>query len=1658
MRLFNRSAKRRAAQGFAAPNNVQRAQTQTFILEPILTPSGLVDGGDETPDLAVLDADAAYSTDSGIVNINLDAGSTAPSDAELATDGDSFQEPIPNDTSSTLNMDVDGELGEGIEDFPDFDMGDEEIEPIAFIYQADFEPTESPVDLEENIESFNLSSNSPLDSTEFDIEADVKTELSLDADDAAQSDIDAEVSEQNIDPTTVTDAEQTAEELPEGEASTDVEIELTVLEEAPPRVRFDSGVFTVGETGEVGIDFLFDGGSYKGELAVFSLDGMEQFEPGSEAFIQEAARRALSDSDLGHVVIRDRLEAAKFSGSLGESTNWNMGEYLGVKTFTMRPGDEFGIMLAPNGQVQTVFDNPAVHGAKLPLFSMSTANPDDAFHVGQAVDVTGEGNTFVMEDQRVDKGSDRDYNDLIFQIRGATGKAASLDEYIAPAKDWRPSDMGQALIEYAKPYITPDNSIAPSLIIPALEGPEPVLSTADPTVLDTAGPYSDDPIDFSSTSSDPQSPELSSIAPDKSFIPTTDPNDSSILDSISTSAIGTEHFEFSKENQPLIGIIDTGFSTNNPDIDYSKIFLGRDLIDGDANPLLLSGEGNEHGTHILGIIGATQDNGVGIDGINDDAPLWVGRAVGSGKWADSLVEFVDAAKESGQPNAVVNLSLDLTQVNPDGSVTTRYEFTPAERAAIEYARQHNVLIVAAAGNDGGVMSVLGQASQEFDNIITAGAAERINGEVALSKAFDRDAYSSYGSGLDIMAPGGTVENPELSTTGDGVGAMAGTSIASAKVTGAVSQVWAANSSLSYRQVIEILKNSATDLKTPGWDGETGAGLLNIAAAVHLAKATKPEEYDVPATLIPETWSGEGRVTPTERAASTEFMGKYYEWESYTIRSGDTLSAIAYRTMGNGTVSYYNFIAQRNGIANPNLIYPGRTIQVPREVSAPAPQPQPTTPDWQRAIENEWQQTKHLLGNPTSEYKDATRSPQGTSGKYRDYENGTIHWTPQHGAVAVWIDLQREYSEYYSPSGSGGWLGFPTRREYPWNGGMRTDFEGGYIYWNGQRAKAYRSWEMPNGTQPNPQPQPIPQVPINDKSDNYRKGPVNPFAYNWIGQCTWYTYGRMLETGLLPAAIKANALFRGHAGTWKRDAERVGLPVTSTPTAGARGIVVWPPNVKGAGSVGHVAFLEEVYPDGRIRITEANWPTGSWVKERILTPAQYAGVSFVRLENAQTNSYYTPPATPGQQRQYIVRSGDTLSGIAQRELGNANRWREIQKPGGGTFTEAEARLIQPGQSVYLPVSYQSGPGTPITPVPNSKPTPAGINIISTSPVSGRGVLKANTNFRSYPWVNPSTNPTLLSANTVFTLVEYLKTNDHTYPYWYKVQLDNGQRGYLWANNVQKINFGNQLPRTGVGADEIPDINSLSLSTNSSDLATTYRIGSPTRPDIKHDDGFSKFPKESPTWNDYLLFEEWRLKANVAWTPNPWRYLPDGAAAYFHYQDGRGANRNFSYDTFVNDDANGKIALRNLILDAQSGAENLYRQIIVQYPAYASKEVQFNITSSPIVVGSDPRFPYPETENWEKAIGGHSVWLSSSVTVTPGQTPSYKLNFTLHAEDRYNFNPGQSDIASGTPDAENGRLVVVGLANEYMQYSTLEREVTWKEGDLNGATVSNGSGRR
>ncbi|NJR25941.1 MAG: S8 family serine peptidase, partial [Richelia sp. CSU_2_1] len=502
-----------------------------------------------------------------------------------------------------------------------------------------------------------------------------------------------------------------------------------------------------------------------------------------------------------------------------------------------------------------------------------------------------------------------------------------------------------------------------------------------------------------------------------------------------------------KPSLPLIGIIDTGFAADNPDLDYSKAMLGRDRTDNDSNPLVSDDAENEHGTAVWSLIGAIAGNNIGIDGINDRAPVWLGRASGSGQWDLSLTDFVSAVKAQGQQNAIANLSLDLTQVDAAGTVTTRYELTPRERAALEYARQNGVLLVVAAGNDGGVMSVLGQASQEFDNILTVGA---FDGE-------RRSSYSSYGYGLDAVVAEG--END--------LDALTGTSFAAAKATGMASVVWESNPELSDRQVIEILKQSAIDVNLPGWDRKTGFGVLDLDKAVQLAKETAPQQSTRAEFATPETWGYEGIVKPMERATATEFNGKSYEWQPYTIKTGDTLSEIAKETMGSAAPDYYKFIAKRNKIDNPNVIYVGQKIEVPKEVSASdgggnsSEQPEKPSPNsisiGSYNISGKfypvYEKHQSTIGKPVSDVINYSGNV-----RYQLFERGSIVSSPK-GTFPIYGSIRQEYLK---TGGLEGRLGVPKSGEIDRGNGNKTQyFEGGYIHWNGNKATAYQEPGKPS---------------------------------------------------------------------------------------------------------------------------------------------------------------------------------------------------------------------------------------------------------------------------------------------------------------------------------------------------------------------------------------------------------------------------------------------------------------------------------------------------------------------------------------------------------------------------------------------------------------------
>jgi hypothetical protein len=119
-------------------------------------------------------------------------------------------------------------------------------------------------------------------------------------------------------------------------------------------------------------------------------------------------------------------------------------------------------------------------------------------------------------------------------------------------------------------------------------------------------------------------------------------------------------------------------------------------------------------------------------------------------------------------------------------------------------------------------------------------------------------------------------------------------VATAQVTGAVSQVWAVNPQLSYQQVIDILKTTATDLLTPGWDLQTGAGLLNRDAAIEVARFTTPipTERQLSNSVARPLFPASSRVEEIARERPAESYETYiYTGDPYGTGSSTSFSFI-----------------------------------------------------------------------------------------------------------------------------------------------------------------------------------------------------------------------------------------------------------------------------------------------------------------------------------------------------------------------------------------------------------------------------------------------------------------------------------------------------------------------------------------------------------------------------------------------------------------------------------------------------------------------------------------------------------------------------------------------------------------------------------------------
>ncbi|MEL6490193.1 MAG: DUF4114 domain-containing protein [Cyanobacteria bacterium J06621_3] len=233
------------------------------------------------------------------------------------------------------------------------------------------------------------------------------------------------------------------------------------------------GTFVVGSSGKVKAEFLFDGDSRQGELALFNVAGMDNLS--RTDFVKEAARRALSGGRNGRIVIKDRTEGAKFGGFLGEQSR-NRGKAVGPKTVSLGAGTRFGVMLVPQG---TVADARA--GKAAVQFSITDMNKGKK---PQMAKVDNANNVFAMESSTYYK-SYSDFNDVVFRMEGTRGSNVPNVSGLLPAnKNWV-KNSNQPFLKKSGSNSTPDPVTEPKKPTPApapIPQPQPNPPASSPSL------------------------------------------------------------------------------------------------------------------------------------------------------------------------------------------------------------------------------------------------------------------------------------------------------------------------------------------------------------------------------------------------------------------------------------------------------------------------------------------------------------------------------------------------------------------------------------------------------------------------------------------------------------------------------------------------------------------------------------------------------------------------------------------------------------------------------------------------------------------------------------------------------------------------------------------------------------------------------------------------------------------------------------------------------------------------------------------------------------------------------------------------------------------------------------------------------------------------
>ena len=257
-----------------------------------------------------------------------------------------------------------------------------------------------------------------------------------------------------------------------------------------------------------------------------------------------------------------------------------------------------------------------------------------------------------------------------------------------------------------------------------------------------------------------------------------------------------------------IAICDTGVDPTHPDL-VSKMVPGWNFYDNNSDTHDVYG----HGTAVAGTAAASGNNSLG------------GASVA---WGCMIMPLrVSAVDGSASYSAIANA---VTWVADHGARVANVSYLVSDSSTVSSAGQY-------LQSTGGVLAVSAGNYATFDSAPD-------NPYMLVVSATDQNdvlaTWSNTGNNVDLSAPG---VNIGTTTTGGTFGYGSGTSFSAPIVAGVAALVLSANPSLTAAQVTSVLKQSADDLGSAGWDPVYGSGRVNADRAVSLAGGSPPPPAD-----------------------------------------------------------------------------------------------------------------------------------------------------------------------------------------------------------------------------------------------------------------------------------------------------------------------------------------------------------------------------------------------------------------------------------------------------------------------------------------------------------------------------------------------------------------------------------------------------------------------------------------------------------------------------------------------------------------------------------------------------------------------------------------------------------------------------------------------